>query len=43
VLSRKFLRADGGLRRLVWMPKELKDYYRSRFSALAAEEGRALI
>ena len=26
--SPKFLQADGGLRRLVWMPKELKERYK---------------
>ena len=26
VISRKFISADGGLGRLVWMPKELKDW-----------------
>ena len=39
VLSRKFIPADGGLRRLVWMPKELKEYYSERFKARAEEEG----
>ena len=39
VLSRKFLRADGGLKRLVWMPQELKEYYRLRFAERAREEG----
>ncbi|MBA4387245.1 MAG: CO dehydrogenase/CO-methylating acetyl-CoA synthase complex subunit beta [Verrucomicrobia bacterium] len=39
VLSRKFISADGGLKRLVWMPKALKDYYRERFVKRAAEEG----
>jgi acetyl-CoA synthase len=39
VLSRKFISADGGLKRLVWMPKELKDFYRERFAARAAEAG----
>jgi len=39
VLSRKFIKADGGLKRLVWMPSELKEYYRERFAERAAEEG----
>lgn len=38
-LSRKFIPADGGLRRLVWMPKELKDFYGERLKARAVEEG----
>lgn len=39
VLSRKFISADGGLKRLVWMPKALKDYYQDRFPARAKEVG----
>jgi acetyl-CoA synthase len=39
VLSHKFISADGGLKRLVWIPKELKEYYGERFKARAAEEG----
>jgi len=39
VLSKKFIAADGGLKRLLWMPKELKDFYRDRFSARAQEVG----
>ena len=39
VLSRKFIPADGGLRRLVWMPKELKEFYGDKFRARAQEEG----
>ena len=39
VLSRKFIPADGGLKRLVWMPRELKDFYRDRFKIRATEEG----
>jgi len=39
VLSRKFISGDGGLKRLVWMPKELKEYYADRFAVRAAEEG----
>lgn len=39
VLSRKFISADGGLKRLVWMPKALKDFYREKFAKRAAEEG----
>ena len=39
VLSRKFISGDGGLKRLVWMPKELKEYYAERFAVRAEEEG----
>ena len=39
VLSHKFIAADGGLKRLVWMPKELKEFYGDRFKARAQEEG----
>ncbi len=35
--SRKFIPADGGLHRLVWMPKELKDALYDRLKARAAE------
>ncbi len=39
VLSRKFVYGDGGLKRLVWMPKELKNFFAERFTARATEEG----
>jgi acetyl-CoA synthase len=39
VLSHKFIAADGGLKRLVWMPKDLKEFYGDRFKARAQEEG----
>ena len=39
VLSHKFIAADGGLKRLVWMPKDLKEFYADRFKARAEEEG----
>jgi len=35
--SRKFISAEGGLPRLVWMPKELKEYMRERLEKRAAE------
>ncbi|MFQ6084881.1 MAG: acetyl-CoA decarbonylase/synthase complex subunit alpha/beta [Candidatus Bathyarchaeia archaeon] len=46
VVSKKFLQADGGLKRLVWMPKALKDELRDRvpeelkdvFERIATEE-----
>jgi acetyl-CoA synthase len=37
--SRKFIPADGGLNRLVWMPLELKDALRERLAARSVELG----
>lgn len=39
VVSKKFIKADGGLARIVWMPKELKDYLRDDFVKRSVEEG----
>jgi acetyl-CoA synthase len=39
LLSRKFIYGDGGLGRLVWMPKELKEFYGERLVARARDEG----
>jgi acetyl-CoA synthase len=39
VLSRKFISAEGGLRRLVWMPKELKELLGERLRKRCAEIG----
>ncbi len=39
VTSRKFISADGGLQRLVWMPKELKDFLRERLDQRGQEIG----
>jgi acetyl-CoA synthase len=39
VLSKKFISADGGLARLVWMPKELKEYYGDRLNKRGQEIG----
>ena len=39
VTSRKFLSAEGGLLRLVWMPKRLKEEIGERLQARAAEMG----
>jgi len=36
--SGKFISAEGGLRRLVWMPKDLKEAMRERLEKRAAEE-----
>ena len=37
--SKKFISAEGGLGRLVWMPKELKDAMRERLTTRAKEAG----
>ncbi|MFO7929644.1 MAG: acetyl-CoA decarbonylase/synthase complex subunit alpha/beta [Candidatus Humimicrobiaceae bacterium] len=37
--SKKFIRADGGLKRLVWMPKELKEEIRDLLEERAKEIG----
>jgi acetyl-CoA synthase len=39
ILSKKFISADGGLRRLVWLPKELKDLLGDRLAKRCAEIG----
>jgi acetyl-CoA synthase len=39
LISRKFILAEDGLKRLVWMPKELKEAMRSQLEARAAELG----
>jgi len=39
ILSKKFESAEGGLKRLVWMPKALKEELKERFNARAEEEG----
>jgi len=39
VTSRKFISAEGGLKRLVWMPKELKDFLAERLAKRGAEIG----
>ncbi|MBT9171700.1 MAG: Carbon monoxide dehydrogenase/acetyl-CoA synthase subunit alpha [Syntrophomonadaceae bacterium] len=39
LLSRKFLKADGGLARIVWMPKELKELLGEDLRRRAEEEG----
>jgi acetyl-CoA synthase len=37
--SRKFILAEGGLPRLVWMPRDLKDYMRDRIEKRAQDMG----
>ena len=39
ITSRKFLHAEGGIRRLVWMPKSLKEEIRERFNQRAVDIG----
>ncbi len=39
IASKKFISADGGLKRLVWMPKELKDLLADRLKKRAIEIG----
>lgn len=39
VISAKFLKADGGLARIVWMPKELKDFLREDLIKRSIEDG----
>jgi len=39
ILSKKFEAAEGGLKRLVWMPKALKEELKERFTGRAEEEG----
>ena len=39
ISSKKFIAAEGGIERIVWMPKELKDQVRERLDAAAKELG----
>ena len=39
LISRKFLPADGGLGRMVWMPKDLKDSLHDQLNERGKEEG----
>jgi acetyl-CoA synthase len=39
LLSRKFLKADGGIKRIVWMNRELKEFLGERFKKRCEEEG----
>lgn len=39
IASRKFLKGDGGISRIVWMPKELKERVRESLQRRAEEEG----
>jgi acetyl-CoA synthase len=39
IISKKFIKADGGLGRVVWMPKDLKDFLRDDLIKRSIEEG----
>lgn len=39
ITSRKFISGDGGIRRICWMPKELKEYLHDDFVERSVEEG----
>jgi len=39
ISSKKFMRADGGFRRIVWMPSRLKEEIREALDARAREDG----
>ncbi|OHD68110.1 MAG: CO dehydrogenase/CO-methylating acetyl-CoA synthase complex subunit beta [Spirochaetes bacterium RBG_16_49_21] len=39
ITSKKFIAAEGGVKRLVWMPKALKEEIKDRFNKRAAEMG----
>ncbi|MGI9861528.1 acetyl-CoA decarbonylase/synthase complex subunit alpha/beta [Moorella naiadis] len=39
IVSKKFISADGGLARIVWMPKSLKDYLHDDLVQRSIEEG----
>ena len=37
ISSKKFMKAEGGIERIVWMPKELKEFVADRLNATAKE------
>ncbi|MCE5194828.1 MAG: CO dehydrogenase/CO-methylating acetyl-CoA synthase complex subunit beta [Nitrospiraceae bacterium] len=39
IISKKFLYGDGGIKRIVWMTKNLKESLKEQFNQRAAEEG----
>jgi acetyl-CoA synthase len=39
IISKKFISAEGGLKRVVWMPKELKEALADKLKKRCAEEG----
>jgi len=39
LISKKFIKADGGLARIVWMPKDLKELLREDMTKIAEDQG----
>lgn len=39
IISKKFIKADNGIGRIVWMPKDLKESLRGEMTKIAEEEG----
>jgi CO dehydrogenase/acetyl-CoA synthase beta subunit len=39
IISRKFFRADGGIKRIVWMPSDLKEVLKDDLKQRCLEEG----
>ncbi|MBW1807387.1 MAG: CO dehydrogenase/CO-methylating acetyl-CoA synthase complex subunit beta [Deltaproteobacteria bacterium] len=39
ISSKKFIRAEGGIKRVVWLPKHLKEEIKAKFEKRAADEG----
>jgi acetyl-CoA synthase len=39
ITSKKFIKAEGGIKRLVWMPKSLKEALKDKINERAKEEG----
>ena len=37
IASKKFMKAEGGIERIVWMPKDLKEQVKDRLNATAKE------
>ena len=37
ISSKKFMKAEGGIERIVWMPKELKEFVAERLNKTAQE------
>ena len=37
ISSKKFMKAEGGIERIVWMPKELKEFVADRLNKTAKE------
>ena len=39
IVSKKFISAEGGIKRIVWMPSELKQKLRNKLEKRSQEEG----